>query len=45
MMVLRLCSEVNREVYSNNIEKAVYLAKLVNIVGVLLIDATDIHFA
>ena len=45
MMALRLCSEVNRETYNNNLEAAVYLAKLVNIVCVLLIDAADIHFA
>ena len=45
MMVLRLCSEVNREMYNHNIEKGVWLAKMVNIVCVLLIEANDIHFA
>ena len=44
MMVLRLCSEVNREMYNHNLEKGVWLAKIVNIVGVLLIEANDIHF-
>jgi len=31
--------------YNHNLEKGVWLAKIVNIVCVLLIEANDIHFA
>ena len=43
MMALRLCSEVSREVYANNVPKALELAKTASLVCLYYIDSTDVH--